>query len=47
MVAMLDSGKLKRAQLQSDIKTSIPLKSKNGKRRYQGSSALKGTQQLV
>ena len=46
-IAMLETGKMTRAQLTSTTKTSIKLPKKNGKARYQGSPALKGTQWLV
>ena len=46
-IVLLDKGSMTRKQLTSKTKTSIKMKPKNGRARYQGSPALKGTQSLV
>ena len=44
--AFLDTGKMARNILTTGIKTTIKYVSKDGRARYKGSAALKGTQQL-
>ena len=45
-VGFLDTGRMSRADLTTAVKTTIKYVAKDGRQRYKGSAALKGTQQL-
>lgn len=44
MIKALDTGSLKRKQLQSDVSTTDQYESRDGRKRFQGNGNLKGTQ---
>lgn len=46
-VSIFNKGKLRRAQLKSAVKTAVAYTDGKGKRRWKGTTALKGTQYVV